>query len=711
MEENNDVDGLIRLLQDDIYANSAAEALGNLRDEKAIEPLEYLIEAPAMSYDDTINYSAISDALEALGKIGGEYASGTCTRALNKYWSVHEQGQATIAMGALDGLGEIGNHKDINKIIPYLNDNRYSGFVKHSALRALEKISARNSTHPLIDMLKHDDFDGGNCLYICLCLSTLRNPLAVEPLINLLNNHDNEIAQRAADSLGNFGDKKAVEPLIRSMRIIKLSYGEILLGDSSLRELADYRHKDLILEMLKKGPEKAELAANILVDWDDDIFCTDLDNAGFHIEAAFLKRDLTFLMDSLLNGESKMREKAILYICNSPNSPDEWFLGENQRKIRAGLIDTEVIKDNISNVVDILFRHEGKDFADEMINLIGTGESWADDTIIEKLVEIKDERAFNLVKSAFESDDSWRRKDAIIQLAKLGGSECTNILRTLSHAYNVHVLWSQRDITGLLDKLNEGPGGNPPKRWEQEIVFTALSHLKDPETVETIISFFNNPNGKIRSSAWRCLLDFDTEVIKDYISNILDHGGEESTITALTFLIESKKIGEYTDDIVPSLIRILKRGGPIEKLQSSAILSKMKGLDTHMGTIIEMKIKGNKVAEDLLECFPPINVGIALENLELYDDANAWYKSHGLLNEAANIRRKKANMHAPKTEIHGDYVDDRDTIVKDSVVNRSNIGSGGFSKIQELKELKEMFDSGFISKEDMEKIKKEILEK
>jgi hypothetical protein len=68
-------------------------------------------------------------------------------------------------------------------------------------------------------------------------------------------------------------------------------------------------------------------------------------------------------------------------------------------------------------------------------------------------------------------------------------------------------------------------------------------------------------------------------------------------------------------------------------------------------------------------------------------------------------------MHAPKTEIHGDYVDDRDTIVKDSVVNRSNIGSGGFSKIQELKELKEMFDSGFISKEDMEKIKKEILEK
>ena len=55
-----------------------------------------------------------------------------------------------------------------------------------------------------------------------------------------------------------------------------------------------------------------------------------------------------------------------------------------------------------------------------------------------------------------------------------------------------------------------------------------------------------------------------------------------------------------------------------------------------------------------------------------------------------------------QTVVHGDYVDDRDTIVKDSVINRSNIGAGGSSKMQELKELKEMFDSGFISKEEMD---------
>ena len=93
---------------------------------------------------------------------------------------------------------------------------------------------------------------------------------------------------------------------------------------------------------------------------------------------------------------------------------------------------------------------------------------------------------------------------------------------------------------------------------------------------------------------------------------------------------------------------------------------------------------------------------------ELYDKAEEWYNYHGMMNKATDIRRKKADLAAPKTIIQGDYVDDRDTIVKDSVISKSNIGSGGSSKMQELKELKEMFDSGFISKEEMEEMKKEF---
>ena len=97
-----------------------------------------------------------------------------------------------------------------------------------------------------------------------------------------------------------------------------------------------------------------------------------------------------------------------------------------------------------------------------------------------------------------------------------------------------------------------------------------------------------------------------------------------------------------------------------------------------------------------------------------YQRAIELYESIDMPEEAARVRKLMAEQGAVKidqTVVHGDYVDDRDTIVKDSVINKSNIGAGGDDKFSKLKELKEMFDSGFISKEEMEEMKKEILGK
>ena len=68
-------------------------------------------------------------------------------------------------------------------------------------------------------------------------------------------------------------------------------------------------------------------------------------------------------------------------------------------------------------------------------------------------------------------------------------------------------------------------------------------------------------------------------------------------------------------------------------------------------------------------------------------------------------------MAAPKTEIHGDYIDDRDTIVKDSVISKSSIGAGGDDKFAKLKELKEMLSEGLIDDAEFQQMKKEILGK
>ena len=57
--------------------------------------------------------------------------------------------------------------------------------------------------------------------------------------------------------------------------------------------------------------------------------------------------------------------------------------------------------------------------------------------------------------------------------------------------------------------------------------------------------------------------------------------------------------------------------------------------------------------------------------------------------------------------IHGDDLVEEE--IKDSVVSKSNIGASGDDKFPRLAKLKEMFDSGFISKKEMEEMKKEIM--
>ena len=97
-----------------------------------------------------------------------------------------------------------------------------------------------------------------------------------------------------------------------------------------------------------------------------------------------------------------------------------------------------------------------------------------------------------------------------------------------------------------------------------------------------------------------------------------------------------------------------------------------------------------------------------------YDSAIEIWEELGQIDQAARVRKLKAEQNAVKidqTVIHGDYVDDRDTIVKDSVVNRSSIGASEDGKLGKIKELKKLHDSGTIDDDEFKKMKKEILGK
>ena len=91
-----------------------------------------------------------------------------------------------------------------------------------------------------------------------------------------------------------------------------------------------------------------------------------------------------------------------------------------------------------------------------------------------------------------------------------------------------------------------------------------------------------------------------------------------------------------------------------------------------------------------------------------YPRAIELYEIIGKLEEAKRIRAIVMKGQS-QTVVHGDYVDDRDTIVKDSVISKSSIGAGGKSKAEQIKEIKELLDAGAISEEDYQKMKREIV--
>ena len=100
------------------------------------------------------------------------------------------------------------------------------------------------------------------------------------------------------------------------------------------------------------------------------------------------------------------------------------------------------------------------------------------------------------------------------------------------------------------------------------------------------------------------------------------------------------------------------------------------------------------------------------ETAKDYDSAiNIWERLEEI-KEAARIRTLKAEQGSVKVAqkvVQGDEVSK--TEIKDSVLNRSNVGSGEKSKAEEIKEIKELLDSGAIDDDEFKQMKKEILGK
>ena len=212
---------LIQALKDEDVRSLATEALGRMG-TPAVEPLiqalkdEYHVdsrEMPAKAllggfgiYKKVQHYIVRSGAAEALGKIGDARAVEPLIQAL-------KDRDYDVRGKAAEALGKIGDARAVEPLIQALKDE----YAQPAAIESLGKIGAP-AVEPLIQYLvsvRPIMYTRGASVKSLIKIGAP----AVEPLIQALKNEYNVVRSGAADSLGEIGSARAVEPLIKHLKI------------------------------------------------------------------------------------------------------------------------------------------------------------------------------------------------------------------------------------------------------------------------------------------------------------------------------------------------------------------------------------------------------------------------------------------------------------------------------------------------------------
>jgi HEAT repeat protein len=221
---------------DDQAASAAARALGNIRDQKAVEPLikamgHYNPEVrkhAAEALGNIKDARAVKPLLEALADVDTEvnlYAKDALTKiggtavvdGLIECLKEEPKGRNAKHYAAIV-LGEIADVKAVQPLVQALNDRDTE--VRRRAATALGKIGDVMAVEPLVQALnKATEFPADAYLQHCTieALGRIGGP-AVETLIELLENKDDDVRYQAVKALGETGDTRAVQPLTQALK-------------------------------------------------------------------------------------------------------------------------------------------------------------------------------------------------------------------------------------------------------------------------------------------------------------------------------------------------------------------------------------------------------------------------------------------------------------------------------------------------------------
>jgi len=223
--------------QDGEVRDLVAWALGEIKDPRAVQPLIAALKRADSNRSHTVSDALAKIgapsvgplivtlqnpdarvrefAAEALGKIRD-------TRAVEPLIAARKDLAPNVRWSAAEALGEIRDTRAVEPLISALEDPAPE--VRWNAVKALGEIGDSRAVEPLIVVVKHPGLGLGD--QAVKALARIGAP-AVAPLIVTLKDPDARVRELAAKALGGIGDSRAVVPLVAALKNADSLSGEV----------------------------------------------------------------------------------------------------------------------------------------------------------------------------------------------------------------------------------------------------------------------------------------------------------------------------------------------------------------------------------------------------------------------------------------------------------------------------------------------------
>ena len=238
--------------ENSVVRKYAVEALGNIKDARAIEPLMAALKDRKTLVREYAN-KALMQIIEGLK----ERQDDKQLIGMLKYEG------ATTQMAVIDALGDIPKTRVAENLVPFLGDR--DSYIRKNAAESLKKIG-EVAVVPLINALYNDDIQIR--INSAMILGDIKDSLSVEPLINTLTYKPMSssiepatLRLEAARALGKVRDARAVGPLVAALRDKNFHVREkaaealAVIGEKSV---------ELLIKILRDENGSQVLAARVL---------------------------------------------------------------------------------------------------------------------------------------------------------------------------------------------------------------------------------------------------------------------------------------------------------------------------------------------------------------------------------------------------------------------------------------------------------------